>query len=157
MLLRTINSSRPASCYRTSVVKLDTEQKLIHIESDNQKWFSLRRASRYLNNLRHEPASKSLQSQPCVLEEVGFKFNLSYPYSEAPSIQIHSLDEFFSNSTQLYTPEHSFPHLMKYSTICFVVDGSFYPESSSLISEAWRCSLDEKLLVIGSFVSSVAL
>ena len=106
-----------------------------------------------MNNLRYEPDLNSDQLQSCVQEEVGFKVKLSNPSSAAPTIQMHSLDEHFSNSAQFYTPEHSFPYLMKNSTIFFVVDGYFCHERSSIISSAWRCSLDENKLVTDSVMS----
>ena len=135
MLLRTINSSRSSSCYR----------------------MSLTRASRHMNNLWHDPAPISHQLQPRFLEEISLKVKLSYLHSEAPPIQMHSLDEHFSNSTHFYTLLNSFPYLMKKNTLYFVIGGSFYPERSSLISAAWRCSLEENLLVAGSFTSLVSL
>ena len=137
--------------------KIDTEQQLMQIEGDNQQWFSLTRASRHINNLRHDPAPISHQLQPSFLEEVDLKVKLSYLHSEVPPIQMHSLDENFSNSTHFYTILNSFLYLMKNNTLCFVVGSSFYPERSSLISAAWRCSLEENLLVAGSFTSLVAL
>ena len=157
VLLRTINSSRSSSCHRMSVVQLYTEQQLMQIEGDNQQWFSLGRSSRNMINLWYESAPISHQLQPCFLEEVGLKVKIQDLHSAEPPIQMHSLDEHYSNSTHFYTPRHSFPHLMKNNTLCFVVDGSFYPERSTLVSAAWRCSLEEKLLVTGSFISSVAL
>ena len=39
----------------------------------------------------------------------------------------------------------------------FVIDGSFYPDKSHLLSAHWGCSSNEVLLASGNFISTVKL
>ena len=131
-------SNRSKLCHRFSIQSISKEITYLCTKASTTQCFSLQPASRCY--LMMNPSSSVIENlfSPCFVEIQKGKFKL---FSKKISIPISdrdtSLEEWVESSAHWNPSVEAATHTLDSNSLKLLVEGSFFPECSVLMSAAW--------------------
>ena len=156
-LLCNLSHQRCQSHHRTTRCSINSSRTLLRsLGSNEPTYFKLNPATRgdfhpVPTSSTNDPTNESIWVESC-----GTRIRLHSPIFSLPEISAApSLDAWIRDNVTWHKTSETVKAAIVSCSSTFVVDGSFYPDKSHLVSAHWRCSKDEILLTEGNFVSTV--